>query len=243
MYSILLPTYNEKKNLPIITQMIMDALIPHKIDFEIVIIDDSSPDGTYEIALQLQELFGKQYITIIKRAKKLGLGTAYIAGLKQAMGNFIIIMDADFSHHPKYIPHMIIKQQTGDFDIICGSRYIEGGGVCGWNFKRKLMSRGANFLAQFLLDPRGGLTDLTGSFRLYKREVLEDVIGRVKGKGYVFQMEIIVRATAMRYIVGHVPIVFVDRIYGYSKLGGTEIVGYLKGLFMLMSDVDTEDLE
>ena len=103
----------------------------------------------------------------MKRPGKLGLGTAYIDGLKKASGNFVIIMDADFSHHPKYIPKFIEKQQSGDYDIVTGSRYIEGGGVCGWGFNRKLVSRGANFLAVTALDP-GNLTDLTGSFDCIK---------------------------------------------------------------------------
>ena len=146
-------------------------------------------------------------------------------------------MDADFSHHPKYIPKFIQKQQSGDYDVVTGSRYIENGGVCGWGFDRKLVSRGANFLAVTALDP-GNLSDLTGSFRLYKRNVLEAVIERVVAKGYVFQMEIIVRARTMGYSIAEVPIVFVDRIFGYSKLGATEITGYLKGLWTLMKCID-----
>mmetsp|Transcript_54637 Transcript_54637/g.90605 ORF Transcript_54637/g.90605 Transcript_54637/m.90605 type:complete len:146 (-) Transcript_54637:188-625(-) len=145
-------------------------------------------------------------------------------------------MDADFSHHPKYIPQFIAKQQSGDYDIVTGSRYIENGGVCGWGFDRKLVSRGANFLAVTALNP-GNLSDLTGSFRLYKRKVLNDVIDQVISKGYVFQMEIIVRARAMGYSIAEVPIIFVDRIFGYSKLGTTEILGYLKGLWKLMQAV------
>eukprot|EP00483_Globobulimina_turgida_P004361 UN04370 len=146
-------------------------------------------------------------------------------------------MDADFSHHPKYIPQFIEKQQSGDYDIVTGSRYLENGGVCGWGFDRKLMSRGANFLAITALDPHN-LSDLTGSFRLYKREVLENVICKIVSKGYTFQMEIIVRAQSMRYSIAEVPIIFVDRIFGYSKLGSTEITGYLKGLWTLMKTLD-----
>eukprot|EP01083_Nonionella_stella_P014205 39935_1 len=236
-YSILLPTYNEKQNLPLIVQMIVSALKPHNIAFEIVIIDDNSPDGTYEVAKNLQFIFSSDIIVLLRRPKKLGLGTAYMDGLKKASGNFIIIMDADFSHHPKYIPQFIEKQQSGDYDIVTGSRYIENGGVCGWGFSRKLVSRGANFLATTALDP-GDLSDMTGSFRLYKRESLERVIEKVECKGYVFQMEIIVRAKSMGCSIAEVPIVFVDRIFGYSKLGSTEITGYLKGLWTLMKSLN-----
>eukprot|EP01084_Bolivina_argentea_P217665 369515_1 len=236
-YSILIPTYNEKQNLPLIVQMVVSSLEPLNITFEIVIIDDNSPDGTFDVAKQLQLIFGSNRIILLKREKKLGLGTAYVAGLKKATGNFIIIMDADFSHHPKYIPKFIEKQQIGDYDIVTGSRYIESGGVCGWGFERKLVSRGANFLAITALDP-GNLSDLTGSFRLYKRNVINNIINKIVSKGYTFQMEIIVRAKAMRYTIAEVPIIFVDRIFGYSKLGSTEITGYLKGLCQLMKCLD-----
>mmetsp|Transcript_56802 Transcript_56802/g.51101 ORF Transcript_56802/g.51101 Transcript_56802/m.51101 type:complete len:250 (+) Transcript_56802:32-781(+) len=236
-YSILMPTYNEKQNLPLITQMIVTALEPHNLDYEIVVIDDNSPDGTFEVAKQLQSIFGKEKMVLLKRPGKLGLGTAYIDGLKKASGNFVIIMDADFSHHPKYIPKFIEKQQSGDYDIVTGTRYLKGGGVCGWGFDRKLVSRGANFLAVTALDP-GNLSDLTGSFRLYKREVLNTIIDKMVSKGYVFQMEIICRAQSMGYSIAEVPIIFVDRIFGYSKLGTTEITGYLKGLWKLIKAIE-----
>ena len=175
------------------------------------------------------------YQIIHSRPSKLGLGTAYIDGIKKARGDYIIIMDADFSHHPKYIPKFIELQNKNNYDIVTGTRYLKGGGVYGWNFKRKVISRGANFLAQFLLDP--GVSDLTGSFRLYKRHVIDKIITKIISKGYVFQMEIMVRAINMGYTVGEVPIVFVDRMFGDSKLGGTEVIQYVKGLLFLMTTV------
>jgi dolichol-phosphate mannosyltransferase len=132
---------------------------------------------------------------------------------------------------PETIPTFIAKQKSGDYDVVTGSRYIAGGGVHGWDFKRKLISRGANFLATFLLNP--DVSDLTGSYRLYKRSVLEDVMPRVVSKGYVFQMEIIVRCRYGGYSIGEVPISFVDRVYGESKMGGSEIVQYAQGLWNL----------
>jgi dolichol-phosphate mannosyltransferase len=165
------------------------------------------------------------------REGKLGLGTAYVHGLKFATGNFVIIMDADFSHHPKFIPRMVARQRAGNYDIVTGTRYAGDGGVYGWDLKRKLVSKGANILADTVLRP--GVSDLTGSFRLYKRSVLERVIARTESKGYSFQMEMMVRARAMGYTVAEVPISFVDRIFGDSKLGGDEIVNYAKGVFNL----------
>jgi dolichol-phosphate mannosyltransferase len=145
-------------------------------------------------------------------------------------------MDADFSHHPKFIPEMIRLQETKDFDIVTGSRYIgDGAGVYGWDLKRKLVSKGANIFADTLLQP--GVSDLTGSFRLYKRDVLAQTMAKVQSKGYVFQMELICLAKSLGYTVGEVPITFVDRVYGESKLGGDEIVQYAKGVFNLSTRI------
>lgn len=134
---------------------------------------------------------------------------------------------------PKFIPEFIELQKTKDFDIISGTRYLGNGGVSGWDFKRKLISRGANFLSQILLRPNA--SDLTGSFRLYKKDVLENCIKRCVSKGYVFQMEMLVRARQQKYTIGEVPISFVDRVYGESKLGGTEIVQFAKNLLYLFA--------
>ena len=140
-------------------------------------------------------------------------------------------MDADFSHHPKFIPQMVKIQKESGADIVSGTRYSGDGGVYGWDLQRKLISRGANLFADTVLRP--GVSDLTGSFRLYKREVLRKVIAQTESKGYSFQMELMVRAKALGYIVRECPISFVDRIYGESKLGGEEIVEYLKGVISL----------
>lgn len=234
-YSILLPTYNEKENLPIIVWLIDKSMSENNHDYEIIVIDDGSPDGTLEAAKQLEKIYGSDKIVLRPRAKKLGLGTAYIHGIKHARGDFIIIMDADLSHHPKYIPQFIKKQKEGNYDLISGTRYIGDGGVNGWDFKRKLISRGANYLTQVLLRP--GASDLTGSFRLYKKDVLQKLVESCVSKGYVFQMEMIVRARKLGYKIGEVPITFVDRLYGESKLGGNEIFQFVKGLLYLFAFV------
>ncbi|NXN77247.1 DPM1 mannosyltransferase, partial [Bombycilla garrulus] len=248
--SVLLPTYNERDNLPLVVWLLARTLGDSGIDFEIIIIDDGSPDGTQEVAQQLEKIYGSDKILLRPRAKKLGLGTAYIHGMKYATGNFIVIMDADLSHHPKFIPEFIRKQKEGNFDIVSGTRYKGNGGVYGWDLKRKLISahlfvlnnsdtpvffrsRGANFLTQVLLRP--GASDLTGSFRLYRKEVLQKLMEKCVSKGYVFQMEMIVRARQLGFTVGEVPISFVDRVYGESKLGGNEIVSFLKGLLTLFA--------
>ncbi|XP_061591080.1 dolichol-phosphate mannosyltransferase subunit 1 [Cololabis saira] len=232
-YSILLPTYNERENLPLIVWLLVKYFGESGLQYEVIVVDDGSPDGTQEVAKQLQRIYGEDTLLLRPREKKLGLGTAYIHGLKHATGNFIIIMDADLSHHPKFIPEFIEKQKEGNYDVVSGTRYRGNGGVYGWDLRRKLISRGANFLTQVLLRP--GASDLTGSFRLYKREVLENLVQRCVSKGYVFQMEMVVRARQLNYTIGEVPISFVDRVYGESKLGGNEILSFVKGLITLFA--------
>ncbi|XP_027075601.2 dolichol-phosphate mannosyltransferase subunit 1-like isoform X1 [Coffea arabica] len=192
-YSIIIPTYNERLNIALLVYLIFKHL--PNVNFEIIVVDDGSPDGTQDIVKQLQSVYGEDRI-------------------------------------PKYLPNFIKKQMETGADIVTGTRYVKGGGVHGWNLMRKLTSRGANVLAQTLLWP--GVSDLTGSFRLYRKSVLEDVIGSCVSKGYVFQMEMIVRTTRKGYNIAEVPITFVDRVYGSSKLGGSEIVEYLKGLIYLL---------
>jgi dolichol-phosphate mannosyltransferase len=231
LYSIILPTYNERENLPIIFFLIDKYLSEAKLKYEVVIVDDSSPDNTLGVAEAIQNSYGKEHVVIVSRQGKLGLGTAYIAGLKVAKGERIILMDADLSHHPKFIPQMVRAMEEQKVEIVTGTRYLPGGGVAGWDFKRKLVSKGANILADFLLSP--GVSDLTGSFRLYQRHALETILAKVTCKGYAFQMEIVVLAKKAGYKIAEVPITFVDRLYGESKLGGKEIVLYIKGLLTL----------
>jgi len=234
-YSVLLPTYNERENLPIIVWLLNDTFTKNNIDYEIIIIDDASPDGTLEVAKKLQQIYGENHIVLRPRSGKLGLGTAYVYGIESATGEFIILMDADMSHHPKYIPEFIKLQKKYNYDIVTGTRYSLGGGVYGWDLRRKLTSRVANYIADLLLNP--GVSDLTGSFRLYKKNVLRKLIDATISKGYVFQMEMMVRARQFNFSIGEVPIAFVDRVYGESKLGTNEIIGYLKGLWQLFNSV------
>lgn len=231
LFSVLLPTYNERENLPLMVALLVKAFEETDEAFEIVIIDDASPDGTGAVARRLQALYPPHTITLAPRPGKLGLGSSYTHGLRHAAGNYIFILDADLSHHPKFIPAFVAAQRAGGHDIISGTRYADGGGVAGWSLRRKLVSRVANYVAGVLLSP--GVSDLTGSFRLYKRDVFEALMGVVVSRGYVFQMEVVVRAVKAGWSVGEVPITFVDRLYGESKLGGMEVVLYLEGLWML----------
>lgn len=236
LYSVILPTYNERENLPLMMSMLNKHFEQHSVEYEIVIVEDNSPDGTLAVAQALRDVYGANHVTIISRPGKLGLGSAYMDGLKMCRGDFVFLMDADMSHHPKHMVEFIAKQKSSDADIVTGTRYALGGGVAGWDLRRVLTSRGANLLANLLLTP--GISDLTGSFRLYKKAVLERLMSSVKGKTYVFQMEVIVRAKQQGFSIEEVPIVFVDRIYGESKLGANEIISYIKGLWALFLDLD-----
>lgn len=229
-YSVILPTFNERQNLPIITWLLNRTFTENNIDWELVIVDDGSPDGTQDVAKQLIKAYAP-HVQLQARTGKLGLGTAYVHGLKFARGNRIIIMDADFSHHPKFIPRMIALQKARNYDIVTGTRYAGDGGVYGWDLKRKLTSKGANIFADTVLRP--GVSDLTGSFRLYKRDVLEKLFESTDARGFTMQMALAVTAKSKGYTIGEVPISFVDRVYGDSKLGGEEIVEYAKGVLQL----------
>lgn len=231
-YSVLLPTYNERENLPYMIYFLDKAFAATAADYEIIIIDDASPDGTLLVAQRLQSVYGADRIVLAPRPGKLGLGTAYTHGAKHATGNYVIILDADMSHHPKFIPQFIEKQRVTGCDIVSGTRYVVEGGVCGWDLKRKLVSRVANYLAHIMLRP--GVSDLTGSFRLYKRKCFDKIMADMEATGYVFQMEIIVRARKLGLHIEQVPITFVDRLFGESKMGTDEIAQYLSQLWNLM---------
>lgn len=230
--SVILPTYNERENIPIICFLLMETLDDYGATYEIIVVDDGSPDGTQDVVRQLQDSYDHERIRLFTRPGKLGLGTAYRFGLKHARGKLVVLMDADLSHHPKYLPDFLREQARTDADIVSGTRYKLGGGVYGWDAKRKITSKGANTLAQVLLQP-GTISDLTGSYRVYKKACLETLMELCKSKGYAFQMEIAVRASRLGFRLSECPIVFVDRVYGSSKLGGAEITGFLKGLVTL----------
>lgn len=230
-YSVLLPTYNERENLPYMIYFLDEAFQKVKVDYEVIIVDDASPDGTQRVATELQALFGSDKVVLAPRTGKFGLGSAYKHGAERATGNYIIILDADMSHHPKYIPNFIEKQRETGCDVVSGTRYVHEGGVYGWDFRRKLVSRVANYLAHLVLRP--GVSDLTGSFRLFTAESFRRIMQQMEAKGFVFQMEIIVRAKKMGLDVREVPITFVDRLFGQSKMGTDEIIQYLQQLWRL----------
>ena len=138
-YSVLMPTYEERDNLPLIIYLLLKTAEENKINLEVVIVDDNSPDGTQDVIRELQKAY-KDKITLHARPGKMGLGSAYIDGLSKCRGKYVILMDADLSHHPKFIPPFIAKMKETNCDLVTGTRYLPGGGVRGWDLNRKLTS-------------------------------------------------------------------------------------------------------
>jgi dolichol-phosphate mannosyltransferase len=211
--TVCLPTYNERENLePMVT-----ALLEHLgEDDSVLVIDDSSPDGTGELADRLALENGR--VAVLHRGAKEGLGPAYLAGFRRALADgarLVLEMDCDFSHDPADVPRLIAA--TADADVALGSRYVRGGRVENWGAGRRFVSRAGSLYAQVLL--AASVRDLTGGFKCYRREVLERIdLDAVSSRGYAFQIETTYRALRAGYRVVEVPITFNDREAGASKM-------------------------
>jgi glycosyltransferase involved in cell wall biosynthesis len=217
---VIVPTYNEKENI----ESLVTQLLGLPIEVHVIIVDDDSPDGTGLIADRLAtEHDGR--VTVMHRPGKLGLGTAYVTGFRRAVADeaeLICTMDADFSHHPRYVPDLVETAEQG-LDLVVGSRYVNGGGTSGCTLSRKLLSWGANTFARTVLGLRAH--DATAGFRCYRREVLEKVgIGAIKADGYSFLIEMLYRVQRLGWSVGEVPILFENRRQGVSKISQDEIL-------------------
>lgn len=226
-YLIVLPTYNEKEN---ITKLLPKVLaVDERI--HVLIVDDNSPDGTGQLADTLSNQNSR--VEVIHRKGKLGLGSAYIAGFNYAIKNnydLIFEMDADFSHDPKYLKKFI--SASNELDLVLGSRWVKGGGVVGWNWYRYMTSWGANLLTRILLSLKP--KDVTTGYRCYKREVLERInLHGIVSSGYAFQEELIYRVQKAGFKIGEIPIIFVDRKIGQSKMTKKEIITSTKAIFKL----------
>jgi dolichol-phosphate mannosyltransferase len=213
---VIVPTYNERENLAPLVKEVRAALDEVAPDHTVLIVDDSSPDGTGEIA---DELAGTDpRVQVLHRPHKRGLGPAYIAGFQLALeagARLIVEMDADFSHDPAFLPAML--EAAREADLVVGSRYVEGGGVRNWGRLRRIVSRGGCLYARAVLGIP--VNDLTGGFKCFRREVLEAIdLTSVRSQGYAFQVELTYRALQMGFRVKEVPIVFTERREGQSKM-------------------------
>jgi dolichol-phosphate mannosyltransferase len=208
---VCLPTYNELENLESMLRALGDK------DVRVLVIDDNSPDGTGELADRLaQEL---DYVDVLHRERKEGLGPAYLAGFRRALSDgaeLVLEMDCDFSHDPNDVPRLLAAVEGGA-DLALGSRYVPGGGVRNWGLVRRLISAGGSFYARALLGVK--VRDLTGGFKCYRREVLEAIdLDAVESKGYAFQIETTYRVLRAGFKVVEIPITFADREVGGSKM-------------------------
>lgn len=220
---IIIPTFNEKENLAHLLEKACSACREQKILPLFLIVDDNSPDGTGDLA---RELAGKYPLEIIQREGTRGIGIAYKEAFAYVFANhkpeYILAMDGDNSHDPKFFASLLNKASEG-FDVVLGSRYINGGNITGWGFSRKLISRGANFLTSLVL--KLNLADVTTGFRCYRAEALKKInLNLIKSDGFSFMEEILFYCRKAGLRIAEVPIDFIDRSRGESKLGLKDII-------------------
>jgi len=218
--TVLVPTYNERANVGPMVHSLAKVL---REGDRVLVIDDNSPDGTGELADELAAELG--FVDVLHRERKEGLGPAYIAGFAHALAQgaqLILEMDCDFSHDPNDVPRLIAAAEQGA-DLVLGSRYVKGGRVGNWGVVRRLISRGASAYTGFFLHM--GVKDPTGGFKCFRRRVLEQLdLDAVSAKGYAFQIELTYRAKLAGFKVVEVPITFVDRTVGASKMSKTIVL-------------------
>jgi len=222
--TVVMPTYNEADNLPTMAAALLALPVPN---LQLLVVDDNSPDGTGQVADTLARQYNQPdtaaqpRIRVIHRVGKGGLGTAYVTGMQQALGagaDYIIQMDADFSHSPAYIPEMLGVMLATNTDVVIGSRYVPGGTLDeGWSWWRRLLSWWANFYVRMILGLR--VRDMTAGFKLWKRQALLDIgLNEIRSNGYSFQVEMAYLCEKFGYRLIEIPIHFEDRRIGQSKL-------------------------
>lgn len=228
---VIIPTYNEKENI----EAIIRAVYALPIDFHVLVIDDGSPDGTAKLVKAMMKNEGKDRLFIIERSGKLGLGTAYITGFKWAIKqkyDYIFEMDADFSHNPNDLVKLYESLANDDADVSIGSRYVTGVNVVNWPMGRVLMSYFASKYVRTVL----GITvhDTTAGFVGYRRQVLETIeLDKIRFKGYAFQIEMKFTAYMCGFAIKEVPIIFINRVLGTSKMSGGIFSEALLGVIRL----------
>ena len=221
---VVLPTYGEAENI----ERLIDDIEDLNLNISILVIDDSSPDGTAEIVKKKQS----QYIniTLYSRPKKTGLGSAITDGFKIFLSSpnppkYVFTMDADYSHSPQDMPQLLATMRECDCGIVIGSRYIKGGRIAGWSFSRKIISKTANFIARVSLGLKP--KDCTSGFRVYSTKFLKEAAASFHSKTFEIQIETIRQAVLRNFAVKETPILFVNRKRGKSKLSWAEIKSYL----------------
>ena len=227
---VIIPTYNEKENI----EKIIRAVFALERAFDILIVDDGSPDGTGEIVKNLQQTDFPQRLHLIERTEKQGLGTAYIAGFKWSIArryDYIFEMDADFSHNPHDLLRLYDTCATEAY-LAIGSRYVSGMNVVNWPLSRMLISYSASKYVRFILGMK--VADTTAGFVCYRRKVLETVnLDKIRFKGYAFQIEMKFTAYKLGFKLKEIPIIFINRVEGVSKMSGGIFSEALFGVIQL----------
>lgn len=231
---IVIPTFNERENIRRLIPELESVLSREDIDGRLLIVDDDSPDETGKMAEQFARKF--ENIEVLHRKAKLGIGSAYKQAFrvlnKQMEIDVVLEMDADFSHDPEAVPELVDMINEG-YDVVVGSRYVEGGRIYNWPFRRRMISKGANFLAGRLVDV--GINDMTSGFRAYRSSVLDSLdLSKINSDGYAFQVEILYRCKQIGAKIVEIPIIFKERSSGKSKLGNRAIFGFFKTLFRIL---------
>jgi len=224
--SVIVPTYNERDNIVTLLERVESSLKGRR--FELIVVDDNSPDGTADVAYKASERYGN--VKVIRRPAKLGLGSAVTEGARVAKANVLAVMDADLQHPPELLPKMLDKINEG-FDIVVASRYIRGGGIEGWGLWRRLVSRVAIALAKLALPRVRGFKDSMSGFFMFKRGVIDGV--ELKPKGFKVLLEILVKGKWNA--ATELPYMFKPRLKGKSKLNTKEVYSYIKYLLELSS--------
>jgi dolichol-phosphate mannosyltransferase len=229
---VTIATYNEIDNLPLLT----DAIFQFAPAVQLLVIDDNSPDGTGRWCDERAKVDPR--VHCLHRSGKLGLGTAILAGMQYAIEqgyDYVLNMDADFSHHPRYLDHLIAgmdRPAAQPVDVMIGSRYVPGGGVEGWPLRRQWMSKSVNFYARWMLGLKA--RDCSGGYRCYRVSLLKQLdFKTIRSRGYSFQEEILWRLKLLGGRFGESPIVFADRERGQSKINGKEAFAALRIIFAL----------
>lgn len=229
-YAVVIPTLNESGNIA----RLLDGIMSADARLHAIVVDDGSTDGTDEAVRQKQEEYSGR-VFLIERGRKMGYASAVQDGMRLAMekgARVILQMDADFSHNPERLPALIGKSDDEDYDLVIGSRYIPGGGTENWGIDRKILSGGANLLVRTLLGLK--TRDCTGGFRCWKRDLLERAgVLDLKIEGYAFLFITMDRCARLDAKIGEVPIIFVDRQYGKSKMSRRIIMEAMRVLFRL----------
>ena len=218
--SLVIPTYNEKENIQKLINVVQKEFRDNNIDGEIIVVDDNSPDGTGKILDRLSKQ--NKNIKVIHRKGKLGLSSAVLEGWKIARGEVFGVMDADLSHPPEKIKELFLAIKKGEADFTIGSRYIKGGKIAGWNFKRKAMSKTATLLARIYTNVKDPMT----GFFMIKKDCIKDI--KLNPKGFKILLEIIIKGRYNK--IKEIPIKFINRVEGKSKAGIKEIISYFQNL-------------